>query len=289
MFERLTDRARKVMALANQEAKRFKHEYIGTEHILLGLVNEGSGVGANVLKNLNVDLTRMRAEVEKLVKPGADSTPTADRLPQTPRAKKVIEYAIEEACDLGHGQVGTEHFLLGLLRESDGVAAHVLTNLGIDLRGTRQEIMTLLGAGGDVEVNMEYDVFAAVDGRRVRPPDCIDLKTLIDICIKHDPRLRQVEYEIEKATRNADYERVADLNEEADKVRRLLPAKQRAVRHILARDASVAFLVDNVLKDLPDEPVTPGRFLLELIAEHPQLAKRLRPIMNRIRVACTPD
>jgi len=146
MFERFTDRARKVMALANQEAQRFNHEYIGTEHILLGLVKEGSGVGANVLKNLDVDLRKVRLEVEKLVKRGPDMV-TMGKLPQTPRAKKVIEYAIEEARSLNHNYVGTEHLLLGLLREQDGVAAQVLMNLGLRLEDVREEVLNLLGAG----------------------------------------------------------------------------------------------------------------------------------------------
>jgi ATP-dependent Clp protease ATP-binding subunit ClpC len=148
MFERFTDRARKVMALANQEAQRFNHEYIGTEHILLGLVKEGSGVGANVLKNLDVDLRKVRLEVEKLVKSGPDMV-TMGKLPQTPRAKKVIEYAIEEARSLNHNYVGTEHLLLGLLREQDGVAAQVLMNLGLKLEEVREEVLNLLGAGMD--------------------------------------------------------------------------------------------------------------------------------------------
>jgi len=148
MFERLTDRARKVMALANQEAQRFNHEYIGTEHILLGLVKEGSGVGANVLKNLDIDLRKVRLEVEKLVKSGPDMV-TMGKLPQTPRAKKVIEYAIEEARSLNHNYVGTEHLLLGLLREHDGVAAQVLMNLGLKLEEVREEVLNLLGAGVD--------------------------------------------------------------------------------------------------------------------------------------------
>ncbi len=146
MFERFTDRARKVMALANQEAQRFNHEYIGTEHILLGLVKEGSGVGANVLKNLGVDLRKVRLEVEKLVKSGPDIV-TMGKLPQTPRAKKVIEFAIEEARNLNHNYVGTEHLLLGLLREHDGVAAQVLMNLGLKLEEVREEVLNLLGAG----------------------------------------------------------------------------------------------------------------------------------------------
>jgi ATP-dependent Clp protease ATP-binding subunit ClpC len=141
MFERFTDRARKVMALANQEAQRFNHEYIGTEHILLGLVKEGSGVGANVLKNLDVDLRKVRLEVEKLVKSGPDMV-TMGKLPQTPRAKKVIEYAIEEARNLNHNYVGTEHLLLGLLREHDGVAAQVLMNLGSSSRTSARRCST---------------------------------------------------------------------------------------------------------------------------------------------------
>ncbi len=150
MFERFTDRARKVMALANQEAQRFNHEYIGTEHILLGLVKEGSGVGANVLKNLSVDLRKVRLEVEKLVKSGPEMV-TMGKLPQTPRAKKVIEFAIEEARNLNHNYVGTEHLLLGLLREHDGVAAQVLMNLGLKLEEVREEVLNLLGAGVDTD------------------------------------------------------------------------------------------------------------------------------------------
>jgi len=144
MYERFTDRARKVMQLANQEAQRFNHEYIGTEHILLGLVKEGSGVAANVLKNLDVDLRKIRLEVEKLVQSGPDMV-TMGKLPQTPRAKKVIEYAIEEARNLSHNYVGTEHLLLGLLREDEGVAAQVLRNLGLKLEDVREEVLNLLG------------------------------------------------------------------------------------------------------------------------------------------------
>ncbi|MFH5804187.1 ATP-dependent Clp protease ATP-binding subunit [Alienimonas sp. DA493] len=146
MYERFTDRARKVMQLANQEAQRFNHEYIGTEHILLGLVKEGSGVAANVLKNLDVDLRGIRLEVEKIVQSGPDMV-TMGKLPQTPRAKKVIEYAMEEARNLNHNYVGTEHLLLGLLREQEGVAAQVLMNLGLKLEDVREEVLNLLGHG----------------------------------------------------------------------------------------------------------------------------------------------
>jgi ATP-dependent Clp protease ATP-binding subunit ClpC len=146
MYERFTDRARKVMQLANQEAQRFNHEYIGTEHVLLGLIKEGSGVAANVLKNLDVDLRKIRLEVEKLVQSGPDMV-TMGKLPQTPRAKKVIEYSMEEARNLNHNYVGTEHILLGLLREQEGVAAQVLMNLGLKLEEVRDEVLNLLGHG----------------------------------------------------------------------------------------------------------------------------------------------
>src|SRR6266851_6377357 len=148
MYERFTDRARKVMQLANQEAQRFNHEYIGTEHILLGLVKEGSGVAANVLKNLDIDLRKIRLEVEKIVQAGPDLVPLG-KLPQTPRAKKVIEYSIEEARNLNHNYVGTEHLLLGLLREQEGVAAQVLVNLGLKLEDVREEVLNLLGHNMD--------------------------------------------------------------------------------------------------------------------------------------------
>jgi ATP-dependent Clp protease ATP-binding subunit ClpC len=145
MFERFTDRARKVMALANQEVQRFNHEYIGTEHILLGLIKEGSGTGAAVLKNLGVDIEKMLLEMEQLFKlKGRPDKVTMDKLPATQFAKKVIEYAIEEARSLNHEYIGTEHILLGLLRESEGIAAQVLVNLGLSIERVRMEILKLL-------------------------------------------------------------------------------------------------------------------------------------------------
>lgn len=147
-YERFTDRARKVMQFAHQEALRFNHEYVGTEHILLGLIKEGTGVAASILKKMGVDLRKMRLEVEKLVSSGPD-TVTMGRLPQTPQAKKVVEYAIEEARDLQHNYVGTEHLLLGLLRDHDGVAAQALMNLGLKLDEVRDEALTMLGEGGE--------------------------------------------------------------------------------------------------------------------------------------------
>lgn len=168
MYERFTDRARKVMQLANQEAQRFNHEYIGTEHILLGLVKEGSGVAANVLKNLDIDLRKIRLEVEKLVQSGPDMV-TMGKLPQTPRAKKVIEYSMEEARNLNHNYVGTEHILLGLLREQEGVAAQVLMNLGLKLEDVREEVLNLLGHGEGAESAERSGGLPGAAGEAQRP------------------------------------------------------------------------------------------------------------------------
>src|SRR6185503_19954998 len=145
MFDRFTERARKVMSLARQEAQRFNHDYIGTEHILLGLVQEGSGVAAQVLRNLEVEPRKIRIEVEKIVKNGTNMV-TMGQLPFTPRAKKVLELALEEAQNLGHNYIGTEHLLLGLIRENEGITAQVLLNLGTKLEEVREEVLELLGA-----------------------------------------------------------------------------------------------------------------------------------------------
>ena len=147
-YERFTDRARKVMQFANQEAQRFNHEYIGTEHILLGLVKEGSGVAAHVLKIFDVDLRKVRNEVENMIQPGPD-TVNMGKLPHTPQAKKVIEYAIDEARNLNHNYIGTEHLLLGLLHVQEGVAAKVLMNLNLELNKVREVVLNLLGHGMD--------------------------------------------------------------------------------------------------------------------------------------------
>jgi len=145
MFNRFTERARKVIILAKEEARRFNHDYIGTEHILLGLIREGEGVAAAVLQKLDVSLENIRIEIEKLVQPGPTTQIIGD-IPFTPRAKKALELAAEEARSLGHNYIGTEHLLLGLIREGEGIASQVLLNLGMDLNSVRNEVMSLLGS-----------------------------------------------------------------------------------------------------------------------------------------------
>jgi ATP-dependent Clp protease ATP-binding subunit ClpA len=197
MYERFTDRARKVMQLANQEAQRFNHEYIGTEHILLGLCAEGGGVAATVLKNRGVDVRKIRLEVEKIIQPGPDTVPMG-KLPQTPRAKKVIELAIEAARELGNNHVGTEHLMIGLLREDDGVAHTVLQALGI-----KEEAFKDLGL---------------ILGVKLTPEEEVDVRTLVAakeaaIQAQDFQRAMQLRDQIERLKKN---EKVSKITEDAD-------------------------------------------------------------------------
>lgn len=156
MFEKFTDNARKIMALANQEIERREEDYIGTEHILLGLVRLGRGTGFEALKKLGVDIKKVRLDVEKILKSQA-GMPEMGKLPETPRAKKVIEYAIEEAQSLHLNYVGSEHILLGLVRETEGIAAQVLMNLGLKLDDLRQEVLNLVSGKEPLEEEDESE------------------------------------------------------------------------------------------------------------------------------------
>ena len=142
LFERFTDRARRVVVLAQEEARLLNHSYIGTEHILLGLIHEGEGVAAKALESLNITLDAVRAQVEEIIGQGGSSP--SGHIPFTPRAKKVLELSLREALQLGHNYIGTEHILLGLLREGEGVATQVLVKLGADLGKVRQQVIQLL-------------------------------------------------------------------------------------------------------------------------------------------------
>src|SRR5437763_1330486 len=159
MFERFTDRARRVVVLAQEEARMLNHNYIGTEHILLGLIHEGEGVAAKALESLGISLEGVRQQVEEIIGQGQQAP--SGHIPFTPRAKKVLELSLREALQLGHNYIGTEHILLGLIREGEGVAAQVLVKLGADLNRVRQQVIQLLsgyqgkepaaaGAGGDI-------------------------------------------------------------------------------------------------------------------------------------------
>ncbi|MEY4995268.1 MAG: hypothetical protein RLZ65_1117, partial [Actinomycetota bacterium] len=142
MFEKFTDKARRVVVLAQEEAKLLKHNYIGTEHILLGLIHEGEGVAAKALEALGINLEQVREQVQEIIGQGQQAP--SGHIPFTPRAKKVLELSLREALQLGHSYIGTEHLLLGLIREGEGVAAQVLTKLGADTNKVRQQVIQLL-------------------------------------------------------------------------------------------------------------------------------------------------
>jgi ATP-dependent Clp protease ATP-binding subunit ClpC len=143
MFERFTDRARRVVVLAQDEARGLNHNWIGTEHLLLAVIREGHGVGAKALESMQISLDAARQQVESII--GRGQNPVGDgHIPFTPRAKKVLELSLREALQLGHDYIGTEHILLGLIREGDGVAAQVLVSLGCDLNRARQQVIQLL-------------------------------------------------------------------------------------------------------------------------------------------------
>jgi len=232
MYERFTDRARKVMQLANQEAQRCNHEYIGTEHVLLDLIREGSGVAANALKNLDVDLLRIRLEVEKLIPNGPDRV-TMGKPPQTPLAKKVIEYSMEEARNLNHNYVGTEHILLGLIREQEGVASQVLRNFGLKLEILRQEIVDLLGHG-----------ISPTAERIVSKAEIQDLpEELMQTAAELDTEIRRLTSEKEEAVAEQDFVEAASLRDQVDK---LMKRKKTVIRDwIVNRPVEASWLSSN--------------------------------------------
>jgi ATP-dependent Clp protease ATP-binding subunit ClpC len=147
MFERFTERARQVVVLAQDEARALKHNYIGTEHILLGLLREEEGLAARVLESLDITVEEVRAQVARIV--GQGDEVTTGQIPFTPRAKKVLELSLREALNLGHRYIGTEHILLGMLREKEGVAAQLLHRRGVDYKLARAKLLDELGGYAD--------------------------------------------------------------------------------------------------------------------------------------------
>lgn len=171
-FESLTKRAQRVLVLSQEEAQHLQHHYIGTEHLLLGLLSEGEGIGAQVLKRMGVDLEQARNQVISII--GTGKHPTTGELPMTPRAKEVIGLAFDEALRLGHRFLGTEHLLLGLLREGHGIGAQVLKKLGVDLEEARAQTIQLLSKHEDTppEVPAEAAALLAEDQTGQRCPRC---------------------------------------------------------------------------------------------------------------------
>ena len=238
MFERFTDRARRVVVLAQDEARRLDHNYIGTEHILLGLIHEGEGVAAKALQSLGISLDAVRQQVEEIIGRG-QQTPSG-HIPFTPRAKKVLELSLRESLQLGHTYIGTEHILLGLIREGDGVAAQVLVRLGADLNRVRQQVIELLhghqaeepasAASAERELRLLPGVQArleaieqrltAIEQRVGTGPETSDL----------DEQIAQVRREKESAVDARDYERAASLRNREKELLKELRASKAALR-----------------------------------------------------------
>jgi ATP-dependent Clp protease ATP-binding subunit ClpC len=168
MFERFTDRARRVVVLAQEEARMLDHNYIGTEHILLGLIHEGEGVAAKALESLGISLEAVRQQVEEII--GRGQQPLSGHIPFTPRAKNVLELSLREALELSHNYIGTEHILLGLIREGDGVAARVLVRLGADLNRVRQQVIHLVGGTSSGEEGSEPSGSETLESAALRRP-----------------------------------------------------------------------------------------------------------------------
>jgi ATP-dependent Clp protease ATP-binding subunit ClpC len=257
MFERFTDRARRVVVLAQEEARMLNHNYIGTEHLLLGLIHEGEGVAAKALESLGVSLEAVRAQVEEIIGQGQQAP--SGHIPFTPRAKKVLELSLRESRQLGHDYIGTEHILLGLLREGEGVAAQVLVRLGADLNRVRQQVIELLhgrrgeeptasAAGGrerrlPPEIASRLDAIgsrlSAVEQRTGTGPDTGEL----------DQQIEQVLHDRHAAVDAQDYERAASLR---DREKDLLAQQAARQQEWAATHPDLPSLVEKV-RQLSDE------------------------------------
>ena len=212
MFERFTDRARRVIVLAQEEARLLKHDYIGTEHLLLGLIREGEGVAGKALEVLGIRLEALRSQVEEVI--GQGQRAPSGHVPFTPRAKKVLELSLREALELGHDYIGTEHLLLGLVREGEGVAAQVLVKLGADFPRVRQQVGQLLsGHAGGTE--------AGARTRLVR-------MTVPDELREAEQQLAQVRRQKEAAIDAQDYERAAALRDQERQLLARVAERERA-------------------------------------------------------------
>ena len=242
MFERFTDRARRVVVLAEEEARMLNHNYIGTEHILLGLIHEGEGVAARALESLGIMHQTVRQQVEEIIGQGQQAPSRS--IPYTPRAEKVLNLALQEALQLGHNYIGTEHILLGLIREGQGVAAQVLVGLGADLNRVRQQTITLLhGYQGKYEpetIRAVRRAGKAGRGKRKLLSQLLDRLDLIESRLSAlenrvgtgpdmrdlDQQIAQIRRDKESAIDAQDFEHAAELR---DKEKQLLGEK--ASRH----------------------------------------------------------
>ena len=233
MFERFTERARQVVVLAQEEARMLNHNYIGTEHILLGLIHEGDGVAARTLESLGISLDAVRQQVEEII--GRGQQAPSGHIPFTPRAKKVLELSLRESLQLGHNYIGTEHILLGLIREGDGVAAQVLVKLGADLNRVRQQVIQLLHGyqGQDVESagsHLGERARAGLPDDALARFDALDRRlTALERWVSMQPDLEDLDQEIAQVRRDKEAAAARQDSEVAtalrDKEKQLLAAR----------------------------------------------------------------
>jgi ATP-dependent Clp protease ATP-binding subunit ClpA len=260
MFERFTDRARRVVVLAQDEARLLRHNYIGTEHILLGLIHEGEGVAARALESLGISLEMVRHQVEEII--GEGQVVPSGHIPFTPRAKKVLELSLREALDIGHNYIGTEHLLLGLIREGHGVAAQVLVALGADLSRVRQQVIDVLAAyqGRTGEAGQAPARSASAEaGRQERPAAALAgrIRTIearlsaIELRLGSGPDLRDLDEKIAQAAVDKQeavaaerYERAAALRNQE---RRLLTDRAALMNDWAEAHPSLPSLAEEVI------------------------------------------
>jgi ATP-dependent Clp protease ATP-binding subunit ClpC len=257
MFERFTDRARRVVVLAQEEARMLNHNYIGTEHILLGLIHEGQGVAARALESLGISLEAVRQQVEEIIGQGQQAP--VGHIPFTPRAKRVLELSLRESLQLGHNYIGTEHILLGLIREGEGVAAQVLVKLGADLNRVRQQVIQLLHG----QRGAEREGSATALRERGLPPevatrlDAIDSRlSAVEQRAGTGPDTAELDQQIEQAQRDRhaavdaqEYERAAALR---DREKDLLAQKASHQQRWAATHPDLPSLAEK-LRQLSDE------------------------------------
>jgi hypothetical protein len=257
MFERFTDRARRVVVLAQEEARMLNHDYIGTEHLLLGLIREGEGAAAKALESLGISLEAVRQQVEEIISRGQQAP--SGHIPFTPRAKKALELSLREALQLGHNYIGTEHLLLGLIREGEGVAAQVLVKLGADLNRVRQQVIQLLhgyqgkepasAGAGQQERGSAADLLSRIDAIESR---LLAIEQRVGIAPDTgglDRQIRQARSERHAAVNAEDYEQAASLR---DREKELLAEKASRQQEWVAAHPDLPSLAEKV-RQLSDE------------------------------------
>lgn len=267
MFERFTDRARKIMALANQEAQRFLQQYIAPEHVLLGLLKADPGTGANALKAMKIDLRSLRLHLERLCSRG-EIAETRGKIPPTPTVRRVIDHAINEARNLGHNYVGSEHLLLGLLWEPDGPAAEALRSFGVTLEAARAHICKLLDSNTPSTDDSAAGPLAS---------------TIKELLTTHDRTLREISEEITNCADRGETDRIVALKARYEHI---AGARMHELLDRIGRDGFFSrALAEAIRSTPPDQPITPARLLLAIIESDPTLDAALAPLLPAIAKA----